>query len=390
VAFAGSYGWAVGDVNALFVTSDGGATWQQQELPRGVGGIRKVGFYGITAVDQHNVWSVAGNTERWSVYHGEWSTGGVVLASADGGATWERQGSGPFLNFMDIVFADRHHGWAVGDDPMTQSVAIYRTVDGGATWRPCLERNYDRPFSAVACTDAKHVWAIHCSNGTGIIWRSSDGGKTWSYYARSGLWSLLVGDLSFVDASHGWTVSGWEMRSTSNGGKTWKTLKSPTKQTLRGVSFIDVKRGWVVGENGAVFATLNGGASWRRQDSGTTEALSHVEFVNRRCGWAVGSGGTIIATTDGGSTWRLQRSSPDVSLTEASFLDARRGWVVGDGNNVLVTTDGGSHWTAQATPAVSDLRAVDFVDGTHGWVAGHFGTILAVGQASSGGESHLP
>ncbi len=47
----------------------------------------------------------------------------------------------------------------------------------------------------------------------------------------------------------------------------------------------------------------NGGKTWVSQASGTRDALNSVDFTaNGRHGWAVGFDGTILATADGGKT----------------------------------------------------------------------------------------
>jgi len=54
--------------------------------------------------------------------------GGIILATTDGGATWNTQmSSGGWLH--GVAFANTVDGWAVGD-----SGTILATTDGGAHW----------------------------------------------------------------------------------------------------------------------------------------------------------------------------------------------------------------------------------------------------------------
>ena len=85
---------------------------------------------------------------------------------------------------------------------------------------------------------------------------------------------------------------------------TWSPQASGTGSNLAGVSFVNVDRGWAVGDSGTILATGNGGATWSAQASGTANNLAGVSFVEASHGWAVGAGGTILATGDGGATWR--------------------------------------------------------------------------------------
>ena len=63
-------------------------------------------------------------THGWAV-----ASGGVILATTNGGATWSAQSSGTTNQLYAVAFSDAAHGWAVGD-----SGVILATTNGGATW----------------------------------------------------------------------------------------------------------------------------------------------------------------------------------------------------------------------------------------------------------------
>ena len=114
-----AHGWAVGyDLNAdarptplILATSDGGATWSSQDA--GAAGTGTT-LYSVSFADAEHGW-VVGNTEDSTGN----TTGNVILATRDGGATWVAQyasGSGPSSELSSVCFADATHGWAVGYD----------------------------------------------------------------------------------------------------------------------------------------------------------------------------------------------------------------------------------------------------------------------------------
>lgn len=82
---------------------------------------------------------------------------------------------------------------------------------------------------------------------------------------------------------------------------------------------------------------------WTAQNSGTGADLVSVDFVDVHRGWAVGEGGVILATSDGGAHWLFENSGTIDNLFSVSFVDVQHGWGVGD-CGVLMTADGGSHW----------------------------------------------
>lgn len=109
-------GWMVGDGALVLTTTDLGASWQ---LPEG-DATAPVGAdfdWQALEVRGERIW-VAG------------TPGTKILASEDGGRSWQVFGTGQNLPIHAIAFADNLHGWAVG-----ALGTILSTNDGGRTWR---------------------------------------------------------------------------------------------------------------------------------------------------------------------------------------------------------------------------------------------------------------
>jgi photosystem II stability/assembly factor-like uncharacterized protein len=139
------------------------------------------------------------------------------------------------------------------------------------------------------------------------------------------------------------------------------------------VTFSDARHGWAVGgtgsgviEPGFIMATSDGGAHWTTQLSATSDRLNGVSFVDSRRGWVVGNGGVLYRTTNGGRSWALVQLSTSWELGAVAFSDAAHGWAIvhphwdfhtasgaGDKDGwgllqqlaLLRTVDGGSKWT---------------------------------------------
>jgi photosystem II stability/assembly factor-like uncharacterized protein len=159
---------------------------------------------------------------------------------------------------------------------------------------------------------------------------------------------------------------------------------------------------WAVGYWGAAMRSTDAGRSWSPVATPTDETLYAVAFADESNGWAVGAHGTLLRTTDGGVTWSSLRvmvsddfgdEQPlDTSLFDVSAVSANEAWVVGD-FGVILHTRNGRDWSrvriAEETFADDNLpdrifNAVDFTDPEHGWVAGEFGTLL---RTLDGGET---
>jgi photosystem II stability/assembly factor-like uncharacterized protein len=135
-------GWLSGGGLTVLKTSDGGATWhagtvflpasgaagqsEQQPDPRVVepgGGARRED---VTRSSSRRLYAVCFVTpvRGWAV-----GSGGVIIATADGGRTWRTQTSGVGEDLFDVKFFDAREGWAVGSGG-----AMLHTTDGGLTW----------------------------------------------------------------------------------------------------------------------------------------------------------------------------------------------------------------------------------------------------------------
>jgi len=110
-----TYGWLVGDGGLVMLTGDLGRLWQP---PPGQppAGIDQVDLEAL-AVRGPKVW-VAGKP------------GTRVFYSPDAGHSWEAFSTGQSLPIRAMCFADDLHGWAVG-----AMGTILATVDGGRSWQ---------------------------------------------------------------------------------------------------------------------------------------------------------------------------------------------------------------------------------------------------------------
>ena len=115
--------WIAGEVEDIYYTTDGGATWTAQTNPSGIT-INDMHF-----VDANNGWAVG---RSWS--------GTGILQTTDAGANWsavDLSGLEPSdLNLTSVLFSDSQNGVAVGYHNPHSSIPVSALVteDGGTTW----------------------------------------------------------------------------------------------------------------------------------------------------------------------------------------------------------------------------------------------------------------
>jgi|GEM_PF-6993010 len=296
-----------------------------------------------------------------------------------------------------VAFFDALHGLAVGGSGSAPdfgvgfaagSAVVWQTSDGGRTWA-WMSTLPDAPGTASVATFGSSLAWLGASCGpdapTGCqpaLFASRDGGRTWEKRSDVG-----IGSLSFVDEMHGWGVSGAlfpavstgsVLRFTVDGGRTWADSPidpCPSKAYWPvGVSFTDLKHGWV-GCEGQASAGLGGKAVVRTTDGGRTwtllanangfydptipavGAISESDYLSGIAIRASGAGliwegrGGIQWTSDGGRTWSA--SQLEVDTNNAGVLISDRAWllvVTTSGQQAVErTTDSGGSWQSIAT-----------------------------------------
>jgi len=314
-------GWAVGWPEAIFKTTDGGATWVEQHL----------------------------NRENWTpaaLADGSWCE--VWNRDPETGArTTCNKKHGVYLR--KVKFLNSQHGWTVG-----RFGYVFRTDDGGATWEP-ISQNYPRPLP-YPCVypngDAKagqprpevtaynpHLFALDiiakddlwigggsegdepCSKGyLRVIMHSTDGGRSWDYLydaesadpPGSDPRAQLEGngrifDLKVIGAA-AWAVGGNGTSRpnalySSDGGRSWHQQPVASDKALSaayyGLSFFSPSKIWMAGWSGLIMHSEDGGVIWTKQSADTPGQLRRIFFIDENTGW-IASQGQVIRTVTGG------------------------------------------------------------------------------------------
>jgi photosystem II stability/assembly factor-like uncharacterized protein len=201
-----------GSFGAVWVTSNGGVTWQERSVPAAdfIGGVEHVA---------QGVWVAVGQQ-------------GAILRSNNDDNNWVDQ-SVNTTRLRDVAFVSSSEGWIVGSGSM-----VLHTDDAGATWTP-QDPNVTSNLISVFFLDENTGWAC---GFIGSMTHTTDGGATWTAQTTPGTSPLR--QVHFFDANNGLAFGGNGIIETSNGGATW-TL-------VAGTNFFSLE-----GNVGGVFQILN-------------------------------------------------------------------------------------------------------------------------------------
>jgi photosystem II stability/assembly factor-like uncharacterized protein len=300
----------------VWKTTDGGITWHAawpQDAPGAIGAI---------AVDPHDenvVWVGTGEPNL----RNDISYGDGVWLTHDGGKHWRNLGLRRTFAISSIVVdpKDSNVVWvaAVGN-PYRDSTArgVYRTSDGGKTWRHTL---YAGPASgasdlAIDPRDPRIVyagiwqfrrkpWTFSSGGPLDGIYKSADGGVTWHELHANGLPSGLMGRIGIAVAP-------------SRPQRVYALIQS---------------------RQGVLWRSDDAGAHWRLLTKDTLVNqrpfyMSRLAVDPTDPNHVFFSSEDLIETHDGGKTY--------TDDTSAMHQDHHGLWISSDGRRIIEADDGGA------------------------------------------------
>ena len=296
-----------------------------------------------------------------------------VYRSTDGGTTWTKtlfvndstgiQKLAIAYDRPDVVFATtvRHYssptppsgisppgaGGGAGRQPGPTGTALYKSLDGGVSWKEMsgggLPRLSSRTSIAVAMnTNAQRVFLI-ANNG---LFRSDDGGTNWRQMAetdqriRNGQGGYNCG--VYVDPKNPdvvYTFATAAYKST-DGGNTFTGFKGAPGGD-------DAQQGWIdptnsqriiFGFDQGAIVTLDGGATWSSWYNQSTEQVYHISVDNSFPYW-------VYATQQDAGAVRTRSRGNYGAITPFDWGSVN-GWewgtIVGDPLNTNIVYSSGS------------------------------------------------
>ena len=172
----------------IYLTSDGGATWERSEA------VVPAKFpidNTLTFIDQMNGWFASSNTA------GSNPSDATILRTTDGGQSWREHGISA-QNVAAISFTDGGRGFAVDD----VSGVVRRSVNGGESWRAAFyPMTGSRNFDVQTFPGSDVVWILNDTEA----WVSGDLGVSWKRTALAAAGALQ--DAVVLDVAFGWVVS---------------------------------------------------------------------------------------------------------------------------------------------------------------------------------------
>jgi photosystem II stability/assembly factor-like uncharacterized protein len=320
----------------------------------------------VSPVDENIVWAVG--------------THSTFVVTTDGGEHW-RAGVVPTNNLADVQLRDVQavsdqiaYVLAIGNIP--QDFAIYKTEDGGHTWRTQFRNELVGAFYDCMAFWTPTSGLAHSDSVSGVFpdLRTTDG-MMWQSIAAN-MPPALPGEASFSSSGtcvatqgtqNAWIATGGSsiarILATTDGGNTWNAYDTPLNSgPIAGgfsVAFRDPSNGILGGGNltpgfayrqAEVATSHDGGQTWQlTAPPPVAYAIFCISYLSNTTGVqdqndvrVVGNrgGGTdytryVVATADiGGAAWSPDEgatwhSLPAVGFWAVAFANPQNGWMVG-------------------------------------------------------------
>jgi len=232
-----------------------------------------------------------------------------VFRSSDGGKSWKKvlykdENTGA----IDVTFDPRDSRivyaalWQVRRQPWNFSSGgpgsgLYRSSDGGLTWTQLKgnglpEGILGRIDVSVSGADPKRLYAM-IEAEQGGLYRSDDAGAHWSRISDDGrirqrawYFSKVYADPKNLDSVY---VLNTGMLHSNDGGKTWALVPATHgDHHALWIDPADPKR-LINANDGGASVSLDGGETWSTQDNQPTAQFYHVAVDNRFPYWVYGA-----------------------------------------------------------------------------------------------------
>lgn len=320
--------------------------WRSVELET------KASFRGLHVLSKTDIWASG--------------TGGTIVNSIDGGATWRVHvvEGAEELDFRDIHAID--DGTIVAMTSGTPA-RIYRSTTGGTSWKISYEHTNPKVFlDSISFWDDKHGVAMGDPIDQKLfLLRTNDSGNTWRVFKKYP--KTKAGEAGFAGSGTNMTVIG-------------------KRKVLVGLGAAEENQS---ARTSRVMFSEDEGDTWRVSQvpiaRNPSSGIFSICFANEKDGVAVGGdykqpesiASNYAVTHDGGSTW----STPNPRVAPSGFRSCVAVWMNGrEVNFVSVGTNGtdlssdlGLKWHRISNKG---FNAIDFTeDGRHGWAVGPNGKI---------------
>ena len=289
------------------------------------------GIRNISIVDENIVWASgyngSGDGENYQVFTkttnggSSWSSGSINLGDTD-------------LGVAMVSAISSTTAWAVGYPTVAGDIGgIWKTTNGGTTWSRQDSASYN---SSGSFTNVVHFWDENYGFAQGDpiggeyeLYVTSDGGDNWEAVPGSNIPNPgggeygYVGQIEVVGDNVWYTTNSTTLYHSTDRGNTWQAYQCPVNDfSGDAMSFSDDNNGIIVSGT-SVYRTYDSGQSWSQIDPNGPVNEIGVCFIEGTDTLFSTSQSGSSQSFDGGITWNPIDNEVFLGV---EFMNSTTGW----------------------------------------------------------------
>jgi photosystem II stability/assembly factor-like uncharacterized protein len=287
---------------------------------------------------------------------------GVILRSRDSGASWKQVHveGGEKSDFRAIRSFGTLTAYvmSVGEKGSSR---IYKTTDGGESWR--LQYSDSRPeffLDGLVCRTEKDCFAISDPIDGKFVLLHTEDGEHWKELPKEAMPAALPKEGIFAASNSALVLWGKNELLFGTGGPAARVFQSS-----------DAGRSWSVTETPILSGNASSGIFSLRCSGDTVVAVGGDYAKTAQ------PTRTAAYSLDRGVTWKIAEQAPGGFRSGVEIINGKT-WLAVGPTGADVSTDQGAHWKPSGSP---NLNAVFVLNG---------GTVLAVGAKGTVAKYRAP
>lgn len=319
----------------VWKTEDAGSSWKN--ISDGFFTTSSVGDIAVSESDPNVIYVGMGE----HAVRGVMTTyGDGVYKSTDAGVTWKNMGLEKTRHISDVIIHPTNPDvvYVASQGPVhgpSPDRGIYKSVDGGATWKKTLyvdentgasslsmDMNNPRILYAATWQHRRHPWKVESGGPGSSLWKSTDGGETWAKIVDGLPKELGKMGISVSRANSNRVYAIVETEKSKSGlyrsddsGKKWTLLSNNQDISSRSWYYMEVfadpvNEDIVYVLNAPMMRSIDGGKNFQRISVGHGD--THDLWINPKNNnnLILGDDGGAEITFNRGTTWSTQGNQP--------------------------------------------------------------------------------
>jgi len=273
-----------------------------------------------------------------------------LWATTDGGATWvplgQGAGSDAIVNRPSRIVYDPTNSEVFWESGIYNSSGVYQTTDGGQTFHHLGKITHNDYVSLDFADPRRQTLLAGGHEQSHKVWKSVDGGQNWSNIGSNlppgtkfSSSPLLLNASTYLVNASGWGKGTGGVFRTADGGVTWTTASTLEANGAPLVAS-DGTLYWLLMYDRGLLRSTNQGQTWVQGcGNGVIKGSHLIELPDGRLA-AVG-GKNLKVSSDQGSTWTQIAEPTPVQPAGVVYAPARQAffiWQWDCGNKVLTNS----------------------------------------------------